>query len=96
MRPPTLLELLRVLQELDDLLKLLLGLVDAGHVVEGDAAVLLGQQPGAGLAEAHGLAAARLHLAHEEDPDADQQQHREPGDEHAEQRRHAVVDRHGR
>ena len=32
------LELLRVAQELDDLLELLLGLVDAGDVVEGDAA----------------------------------------------------------
>ena len=52
------LELLRVLQELDDLLELLLGLVDAGDVVEGHAAVLLGQQPRPGLAEAHGLAAA--------------------------------------
>ena len=38
------LELLRVLQELDDLLELLLGLVDAGDVLEGDAADLLGQQ----------------------------------------------------
>ena len=53
-----LLELLRVLEELDDLLELLLGLVDAGDVVEGDAAVLLGQQPRARLAEAHRLAAA--------------------------------------
>ena len=88
-----LLELLRVLEELDDLLELLLGLVDAGDVVEGDPALLLGQQPRARLAEAHRLAAARLHLAHEEDPDADQQQHREPGDQDAEQRRHAVVDR---
>ena len=71
--------------------ELLLGLVDAGHVVEGDAADLLGQQARAALAEAHGLAAARLHLAHEEDPDADQQQHREPGDEDIEQRMHIVV-----
>ena len=53
-----LLELLRVLEELDDLLELLLGLVDAGDVVEGDAAVLLGQKARARLAEAHRLAAA--------------------------------------
>jgi len=90
-----LLELLRVLEELDDLLELLLGLVDAGDVVEGDAAVLLGQQARARLAEAHRLAAARLHLAHEEDPDADQEQHREPRDQDAEQGRHALVDRRG-
>ena len=72
------LELLRVLQELDDLLQFALGLVDAGDVVERHAALLLGQHAGARLAEAHGAAAARLHLAHEEHPDADQQQHREP------------------
>jgi hypothetical protein len=38
MRPPSALELLRIAQELDDLLQVLLGLVDAGHVLEGDAA----------------------------------------------------------
>ena len=38
------LELLRIVQELDDLLQLLLGLVDAGDVVEGDAAMRLGEQ----------------------------------------------------
>ena len=47
------------------------------------------------LAEAHGAAAAALHLAHEEDPHADQQQHREPGDQDAEQRRHVLVGRRG-
>ena len=66
------LELLRVLQELDDLLELDFGLVDAGHVVEGHPADLSRSAAGPALAEAHGLAAAGLHLAHEEDPDADQ------------------------
>ena len=75
------LELLRVLQELDDLLEFLLRLVDAGHILEGDAPDLFGQQPRPALAEPHRPAAAALHLAHEEDPDADQQQHREPGDQ---------------
>ena len=37
--PAELLEFLRVAQELDDLLEILLGLVDAGDVVEGHAAV---------------------------------------------------------
>ena len=87
------LELLRILEELHDLLEFLLRLVDAGHLVEGDPAVLLGQQASTGLAEAHGLAAARLHLAHEEHPDADQQQHREPRHQHAQQRRHVLVER---
>ncbi len=75
------LEFLRVLEELDDLLQLLLGLVDAGHVIEGHPPLFLGEKPRPRLAEAHGAAAARLHLAHEEDPDADQEQHREPGEE---------------
>jgi hypothetical protein len=48
------LELLRVAQEVHDLLELGLRLVDAGDVVEGDAALLLGQQLRLGLAEAHG------------------------------------------
>ena len=80
------LELLRVLEELDDLLQLVLGLIDAGHVLERDAALLFGQQARPRLAEAHRPAAARLHLAHEEHPDADQQQHREPGQQVVQQR----------
>ncbi len=75
------LEFLRVLQELDDFLELLLGLVDAGDVLEGDAAVALGQKPGLGLAEAHGLAAAALHLAQEVEPQAEDQEKRQPGHE---------------
>ena len=45
------------------------------------------------LPKPHRPAAAALHLPHEEDPDADQQQHREPRDQHAEQRRHVLLDR---
>src|SRR5438046_10493862 len=77
MRPPSL-ELFRVLQEGDDLLELLLGLVDARHVVEGDLVRVLGEQLGAALPEGHRLAAAHLHLAHEEDPHADQEEHGRP------------------
>ena len=50
------LELLRVAQELDDLLEIGLGLVDARDVLERHAAVPLGQKLGARLAEAHGAA----------------------------------------
>ena len=53
------LELARVAQEFDDLLQILLRLVDAGDVLEGDAAMRLGQQLRARLAEAERLAAAR-------------------------------------
>ena len=87
------LEFLRVLQVLDDFLKLLLCLIDAGDVLEGDAARLLGQKPGPRFAETHGLAAPRLHLTHEENPHADQEQHGEPGNQDAQQARRVVVRR---
>ena len=77
-----LLELRRVAQELDQLGDFFLRLVAAGDVGERDRVVRLVQHPRLALAEAERAAApAALHLAHEEDPDADQQQHREPGDE---------------
>ena len=75
------LELLRVAQELDQFLQFDLGFLDAGDILECDAARLLGQQAGTALAEAHGLAAAGLHLAHEIDPYANQEDHRAPGDQ---------------
>ncbi|OPZ58328.1 MAG: hypothetical protein BWY87_01504 [Deltaproteobacteria bacterium ADurb.Bin510] len=75
-------EALGFLEEFDDFLELFLGLVHAGHVGEGHLDAVLAHELGAAAAEAHGLAAARLHLAHEEDPDADQQQHRHPRDQH--------------
>src|SRR4029077_6024081 len=81
--PAEALELLRVLQEVDDLLELGLGLVDAGDVLEGDAAVLLGQQARARLAEAHGAAGAALHLAQKENVDADKNENRQPAHEDA-------------
>src|SRR5215471_15558256 len=85
------LKLLRVLQVFDDLLELLLGFVDPGDILEGDAPDLLGQKPCPALAKPHGSAAAALHLPHEENPYADQQKHREPRDQHAEQRRYILI-----
>ena len=67
------LELLRIAQELDDLLQVFLGLVDARYIVERDAAMRLGEQLRLGLAEAHGPAGAALHLARQEHPGADEQ-----------------------
>ena len=89
------LELLRITQVLDDLFEFLLGLVDAGHVVEGHPALALRQQARARLAEAHCLAAARLHLAHHEDPDADEEEQREPGNQDADDAEAALVDWNG-
>ena len=68
-----LLELLRLAQELDDLLQLFLGLFHAGDVFERHLLLLGGVQARAALAEAQGLVAAALHLAHHEDPERDQQ-----------------------
>ena len=65
-------ELLGVLQELDDLLELRLGLVHAGHVGEGDDRLVAQEHAGAALAEAHRLVVGALRLAeHEEEDGAD-------------------------
>ena len=85
------LEFLRVAQEVHDFLQIVLGFIHAGDVFKRDAALTLGQELGARFAEAHRLAAAGLHLAQEKHPDTDQQQHGEPVDEDADQRRHAVI-----
>src|SRR5581483_3297095 len=73
-----LLELLRLLQELDDLLEFFLRFVDAGDVLEGDLLLRARRQLRFALAERQRLVAAALHLAHEEDPEADHQQHGRP------------------
>ncbi|OIQ64964.1 hypothetical protein GALL_534830 [mine drainage metagenome] len=66
-------ELLRVAQELDDLLKLLLCLINPRHVVKRHPALLFGQQLGPAFAEPHRPAfAAALHPVHEEYPHADE------------------------
>jgi hypothetical protein len=71
------LELLRRAQELDDLLQFDLGLVAARHVLEGDLGLVHVEELGAALAEAEGLVAAALHLAQEEDPQAEDEQERQ-------------------
>ena len=73
-----LLELLRLLQELDDLLELFLRFVDAGDVLERHLLLRARRQLRLALAERQRLVAAALHLAHEEDPEADHQQKRAP------------------
>ena len=85
------LELAGIAQELDDLLQVLLGLVDAGDVLEGDAAMRLGEKLGARLAEAERLAAGALHLPRQENPDADQRDERQPRDQQRHEPRHVVL-----
>ena len=83
-----LLELLRVFEEIDQFLDLFLRFVAAGDVGEGGRVVGLVQHARLALAEAEGAAlATALHLAHEVDPDTDQQQHRTPADQDAHQQR---------
>ena len=88
MRPPSFWNFGRVLQEVDDFLDFFLGLVAAGDVGEGDLVVVLVEHARLALAEAEGAAlAAALHLAHEIDPDTDQQQHRAPAHQQRHQQR---------
>ena len=68
-----LLELLRLAQELDNLLQLFFGLFDAGHVFKRDFLLLHREQTGAALAERQRLIAAGLHLADHEIPERGQQ-----------------------
>ena len=77
------LELLGVLEELLDLVQLLDGLVSAGNVLERDLGRVDRHPLGAALAEAHHLAAAALHLVHQEDPEPEEQDEREDVGEHA-------------
>src|SRR6202021_3449351 len=64
-----LLKLLSLAEEFDDLLELFLGFVYASYILEGDLLLLHREQTGARLAEAHGLVAAGLHLAQQEEPE---------------------------
>ena len=82
-----------IAQELDDLLQVLLGFVDAGDVLERHPAMRLGQHLGARLAKAHRLAGAALHLPRQEDPDADQRDERQPRNQQRHEPRHVVAGR---
>ncbi len=71
------LELLRVLEELLDLVQLLDRLVRTGHVLEADLRRVGSHAFRARLAEAHHLRAAALNLVHQEDPEAEEEHERE-------------------
>src|SRR6202140_760116 len=86
--PAELLELGRITQEVDELAHFLLRFVHARDVAERDLVLVLVEHARARLAERERAAApAALHLAHEEDPHADEQQHREPRHEDAHEER---------
>jgi len=62
-------------------MELVLGFIHAGHVLEGDLLLETREQLGPALSERHGLVAAGLHLPHEENPEQDEQEDREPADD---------------
>ena len=64
----------RVLEEVDHLLQFVLGFVAAGHVVEADARVLVGDELGLALADAHHRLAHRTHATRQEVIDAGEEQ----------------------
>ncbi len=74
-------ELLRILQELDDLLQLFLRLVHAGDVDERHGRLVAGEHPGAALPEVHGLCVRALRLPHHEDEDGAEDEERQEVDE---------------
>src|ERR1700734_2365778 len=73
------LEFCRIAQKFDDLLQIELGFVDAGDILEGDAAMRLGEELGAALAEAGRLAAGALQLTRQQNPQATKRDERQPG-----------------
>ena len=77
MRPPSVRVLLRVPQELDDLLQLLLGLVDAGHVREAHLHVVFREDAVLAAGKRHHAAFGAADAAEEEAPDGEEQQERE-------------------
>ncbi len=64
-------ELLRVLEEFDDFLQLVLRLFDAGDVQEGDVGAGAAEHARLALAEAHRLVVGALRLTQEEEQDGD-------------------------
>ncbi len=80
------LELVRIFEKLDNFLQLILGFINAGHIIKSHATRFFGQQLGFAFAKPHRFATAALHLTHEENPDTDEQKHREPRHQQLEQR----------
>ena len=75
------LEFLRIFQEVDDLGQFILGFIDPGHVIKGDAVFVFRQHLSLGLTKAHRASSTALHLAHEENPHPNEQQNRQELDQ---------------
>ena len=77
MRPPSVVYFFGFLQELDDLLELLLGLVHAGHVREAHLHVVFGEHPVLAAGERHHAAFGAAHPAEEEAPEREEEEQRQ-------------------
>src|SRR5687767_6525911 len=77
--PSEFLEFLGFFQELDDLRQLFLRFLYSGDILESHLLLLARQQARAAFAERKSFVPAALHLAHEENPEADQKDERQPG-----------------
>jgi len=77
MRPPSRWNFLRIAQKLDDLLQVLLGLVDAGDILEGHPTLRFGEQLGLRFAKPHRPPRPALHLARHINPYADEHKQRQ-------------------
>src|SRR5205814_8720572 len=77
-------ELVRILKELYDLGQLLLGLVHARHIGEGNRGLVAGNAARPRLAERHRLAVSALRLPHHKDERANQDEGRKEEAEDAE------------
>ena len=76
-----LLEFLWLFQEIDDFLQLLLGLFYTRNIFKCDLLLMRRQQPRPAFAERKRLVAAALHLAHEENPESDDEEKWSPGNQ---------------
>ena len=83
------LEFAWITQEFDHLRDLVLGLFHARHIGKGHLDLILAEHARFALAEGHGAStgSATLHLAHEKDPQADEDEQREPVDQNLHQNR---------
>ena len=79
-------ELARVFEKIDHFLDFFFGLVATGYVGKGDSVGALVKHAGFAFAKAERTAlATALHLAHEVNPDTNQQQHGPPAEQQADQ-----------
>jgi hypothetical protein len=78
--PPKSVNFVGIAQKFDDFLQFDLGLIHSGHILEGDAGGLLLVDFGLAFAQGHEAGLLRHHFLHQEEPDPEEDEHRqEPG-----------------